>query len=174
MQTHDTQNPLQVLTCAEVDHDQLQALLSRYQMQLVWITDRQTIPGSFWGDAEAGLVGNQLLIRGDTPYHSALHEACHFICMDDARRSALHTNAEGDYDEENAVCYLQILLSSQVSPGNPAQMMRDMDIWGYSFRLGSAQRWFEEDADDAQRWLLRTHLIDENSQPTFRLRMNSP
>ncbi|PID61494.1 MAG: hypothetical protein CSB44_06775 [Gammaproteobacteria bacterium] len=32
-------------------------------------------------------------------------------------------------------------------------MFRDMDAWGYSFRLGSARRWFEEDAEDALRFL---------------------
>ena len=31
-----------------------------------------------------------------------------------------------------------------------ARMWRDMDDWGYSFRLGSAQQWFEQDADDAR------------------------
>lgn len=162
--------PPQVLSCAEVHREQLTTLLTRYQMELVWVAQDQPIPGSFWGEAEAGLVGNQLLVRDDTPYHSALHEACHFICMDHERRRALHTDAEGDYDEENAVCYLQILLAAQVTPGNRQQMMRDMDAWGYSFRLGSAQRWFEEDADDARQWLLREQLITADERPQWRLR----
>ncbi len=34
----------------------------------------------------------------------------------------------------------------------------DMDAWGYSFRLGSAQRWFEHDAADAQAWLAERGL----------------
>jgi hypothetical protein len=38
--------------------------------------------------------------------------------------------------------------------------MSDMDAWGYSFRLGSTQAWFEGDAADARQWLLRRHLID--------------
>ncbi len=29
-------------------------------------------------------------------------------------------------------------------------MCRDMDEWGYSFRLGSAANWFAEDAEDAR------------------------
>ena len=33
------------------------------------------------------------------------------------------------------------------------RLMRDMDEWGYSFRLGSARAWFERDADDARAWL---------------------
>lgn len=32
-------------------------------------------------------------------------------------------------------------------------MCRDMDSWGYSFRLGSARTWFNEDADDAVEFL---------------------
>ena len=149
----------------------LQALLNRYQLQVVWVPDSESIPGSFWGDAEAGLIDNRLYVRGDTPVHSALHEACHYICMDAQRRHGLHTNAGGDYDEENAVCYLQILLAGYLpSPLNPARLMADMNSWGYSFRLGSAEAWFTQDADDARQWLERANLIDANAQPTWRLR----
>jgi hypothetical protein len=49
-------------------------------------------------------------------------------------------------------------------------MMQDMDSWGYSFRLGSARAWFEQDADDARQWLQRHQLIDAQQQPTWRLR----
>jgi hypothetical protein len=129
-----------------------------------------TIPGSFWGDEEAGLIDNILYLRNDTPLHSLLHEACHYICMSPQRRANLDTNAGGDYDEENAVCYLQILLAEQLDPLNPARVMADMDSWGYSFRLGSATRWFYEDAEDARQWLLAHQLIDDQNKPTGRLR----
>lgn len=113
---------------------------------------------------------DQLMIRGDTPVHSALHEACHYICMDDARRAQLHTDAGGTDEEENAVCYLQILLSDQLPGMGRARMMSDMDAWGYSFRLGSSQNWFEQDADDARQWLLDHQIIDSQGQPTWHLR----
>jgi hypothetical protein len=45
-----------------------------------------------------------------------------------------------------------------------------MDAWGYSFRLGSAQTWFEQDADDARAWLREHALIDVADRPTWRLR----
>jgi hypothetical protein len=48
--------------------------------------------------------------------------------------------------------------------------MRDMDAWGYSFRLGSAKAWFEVDADDARQWLLDQGLIDAGQTPVYRLR----
>jgi hypothetical protein len=95
-----------------------------------------------------------------------LHEACHFICMDDARRAQLERDAGGDYDEENAVCYLQILLADELAGMSSRQMCSDMDAWGYTFRLGSAQAWFERDADDARRWLLTHRIIDENGRVT--------
>lgn len=117
-----------------------------------------TIRGSFWGDEEAGLVGNELHLRADTPVHSVLHEACHFICMDPARRAGLDTNAGGDYEEENAVCYLQILLADHVAGFGREKAMSDMDAWGYSFRLGSAKAWFERDAEDAEEWLQKRGL----------------
>jgi hypothetical protein len=34
-----------------------------------------------------------------------------------------------------------------------------MDAWGYTFRLGSAARWYAEDADDARQWLLERGLL---------------
>ena len=148
----------------------LSECLSRYGLQIQQVANGQTIDGSFWGDSEAGLVGNQLIIRADTPLHSALHEACHYICMDNNRRLGLHTDAGGDYDEENAVCYQQILLSDYIKGYSGNQMMKDMDQWGYSFRLGSAARWFNEDAQDALQWLQQHKLVDQLGQPTWQTR----
>jgi len=157
----------------DADQVALKGLLLRYGLEVQPVEAGAAIPGSFWGDEEAGLMGNRLLLRPDTPVHSALHEACHFICMDPARRAQLDTNAGGDYDEENAVCYLQILLAAFLPDFGAARMMCDMDAWGYSFRMGSAQAWFEQDAADAQQTLLRWGLIDASSLPTFQLRESS-
>jgi hypothetical protein len=159
-----------VLRYADADQPALTGLLHRYGIEVLQVEAGAAIPGSFWGDEEAGLMGNRLLLRPDTPVHSALHEACHFICMDPTRRAQLDTNAGGDYDEENAVCYLQILLAGCLPGFGAARMMSDMDAWGYSFRLGSAQAWFEQDAADARQTLLHWQLIDQALQPTFRLR----
>jgi hypothetical protein len=46
-----------------------------------------------------------------------------------------------------------------------------MYAWGYSFRLGSARRWFEEDAQDARDWLLSHGLITADEQPTWTSRI---
>ena len=159
-----------VLTCAALPADALQQLLARYDLEVVWIEDREKLPGSFWGDPEAGLIANRLYVRPSTPVQSALHEACHYICMDTARRRQLDTDAGGGYDEENGVCYLQILLADHLPGMTAARMMQDMDAWGYSFRLGSTQAWFEHDADDAIDWLIVHQLIDRTGQPTWQLR----
>lgn len=116
------------------------------------------IAGSYWGEAEAGLIGNVLVVRPDTPVHSALHEACHWLCADSGRRAAMHTDAGGDDLEECAVCYLQIVLADRLAGYSRARMLADMDAWGYSFRLGSAGRWFEDDAADARGWLVQRGL----------------
>ncbi len=157
-----------VLTLSDIDIDPVRTLLAHYQLKLV-ITDQESIPGSYWGDEEAGLIGNKVYARMETPIHSILHESCHFICMDNERRQQLHTNAQGDYAEENAVCYLQILLAEQIPEMGQYRMMQDMDSWGYSFRLGSSKAWFEQDAGDARQWLVRHQIINQQ-QPTFRLR----
>jgi len=45
-----------------------------------------------------------------------------------------------------------------------------MDAWGYSFRLGSAREWFDQDAEDASEWLQKNKLIDAEIRPTWNLR----
>jgi hypothetical protein len=155
---------------SDCDSNALHRLLARFGMTLRLEADGRPIPGSYWGADEAGLVGRSLVVRSDTPLHSMLHEACHYICMDDERRDGLDTDAGGGYDEENAVCYLQILLADELPDFGRSKMMADMDVWGYSFRLGSARAWFERDAEDARDWLLRERLIDNAQRPLFRLR----
>lgn len=160
--------PATVLRLSGIDASRLVELLQRYHMQLE-IVSSPVIPGSFWGDEEAGLIGNRLYARLDTPIHSILHEVCHYICMDQQRREHLDTNAEGDYDEENGVCFLQILLADEIPEMGRERMMQDMDAWGYTFRLGSAKAWFERDAADAQAWLQNYRLVDQQNT-TFQLR----
>ena len=152
------------------DCESVVRLLERYGLELEQTKSDSPIRGSFWGDEEAGLVENTLVVRADTPLHSILHEACHYVCMDKSRRDSLDTNAGGDYDEENAVCYLQILLADEINNFGRGKMFKDMDNWGYTFRLGSARAWFEQDAEDAQQWLLSAGLITRNNRPTFTLR----
>ncbi len=160
----------EVVACGAVALKDLTKLLGRYGLRLEWIADGTAIPGTYWGDSEAGLVDNRLLARSDTPVHSVLHEACHYICMAPERRQRLHTDAGGDFAEENGVCYLQIVLADELPDLGRDRMFADMDAWGYSFRLGSSKAWFERDADDAFAWLLRYHLIDASGKPTWRLR----
>ncbi|HZF25672.1 MAG TPA: hypothetical protein VEZ88_05385 [Steroidobacteraceae bacterium] len=159
-----------VVKLGEASRIEVATLLCRYGIELRLIAAGEPIPGSYWGESEAGLKGSSLCARLDTPLHSVLHEAAHYICMSPERRSGLDTDAGGEYAEENAVCYLQILLASQVACYGRARMLRDMDAWGYTFRLGSAQAWFETDAADARRWLLEHGLIDANERPTARTR----
>ena len=148
----------------------LSQLLRRYDISIIWVDNNNPIPGSYWGAPEAGIIRNQLYLRNDTPLHSALHESCHYICMDEQRRATLHTDTGGNYDEENAVCYLQIVLSRLLKTGHSFSLYDDMDEWGYTFRLGSAQRWFDEDADDARLWLQRHQILDEHLTPTWKIR----
>jgi hypothetical protein len=148
----------------------VRALLASYRLDLVQVDDDVCIPGSYWGECEAGLQGHRLLWRADTPLHSLLHEASHFICMDALRRRELNRDAGGDDREENAVCYLQILLAEAIEGFGSERMCRDMDAWGYTFRLGSADAWFTSDAGDARQWLLRHDIIDPRGKPTGRRR----
>ena len=123
--------------------------------------DGAPIPGSFWGDPEAGVIGSVVYARGDTPVHSLLHEACHLIVLPPERRAQVHTDASDSVLEEDATCYLQIVLADRLPGVGSGRLMADMDAWGYSFRLGSAQAWFERDAEDARAWLTERGLLGD-------------
>lgn len=159
-----------VLTCNDISLESLSDLLARFGLSLERVADGAPIPGSWFGEPEAGIIARRVIVRGDTPVHSALHESCHLICMDEGRRADLHTNAGGDYDEENAVNYLEITLSEYLPGVGRERVMADMDAWGYTFRLGSARAWFEQDAQDARQWLIDNGLLTEEGAPHWRLR----
>ena len=160
---------MSILTCADISVSQLQTLLGKFGLIIHLVDNHQKIPGSWFGDPEAGIIQNNLYVRHDTPVHSALHESCHYVCMEDIRRKNLHTNVGGDYDEENAVCYLSILLSDFIDDFGRDKMMSDMDEWGYTFRLGSSRAWFEKDAEDALRWLQKNKIIDNDKNILWNL-----
>ncbi len=159
-----------MLTCDDVRFSDLQQLLQRFGLELRSVDSGQDIPGSYWGAPEAGLLGTDVWVRGDTPVHSLLHEAGHSICMDAERRRHLDTDAGGEDIEENGVCYLQILLADHIPGVGRQRLMADMDAWGYSFRLGSTQAWFEQDADDAAAWLRQHGLLDGAGTVLWQLR----
>jgi hypothetical protein len=159
--------------CNAQTRSQLSALLARYRLRLEWVEDGSPIPGSFWGAPEAGVVGDAVHVGADTPLHSALHETAHVICMDSDRRAQLHTDAGGDHAEENAVCYLQIVLARELGVSERA-ICADMDAWGYTFRLGSAYAWYTADAEDARAWLMHHGLITPQGAPTSRRRGKVP
>jgi len=162
--------PPAVLLLSGIDRVPVALLLDRYGIDLALVSPGEEIPGSYWGDSEAGLKGERLLARLDTPVHSILHEAGHYICMSPERRAGLDTNAGGDDLEESAVCYLQVLLAGELRAVGRTRMLADMDSWGYSFRLGTTRAWFERDAEDARAWLERHGVIDAGGRPTGQVR----
>ena len=165
--------PNDVLRLADVETAEVADLLARFGLGLQIVAETRPIPASYWGEPEAGIAGDRLYARGDTPLHSILHEASHYICMDPERRRRLHRDAGSDDAEENAVCYLQILLADAIESFGRERMLADMDRWGYSFRLGSSCAWFDHDASDALEWLQQHDLLDPRQRPRFHLRKTS-
>ncbi|HWF99355.1 MAG TPA: hypothetical protein VN691_09205 [Steroidobacteraceae bacterium] len=155
-----------MLLIGAVDRVGLATLLDRYGLSLALVAPEEVIPGSYWGDSEAGLKGDRLYARLDTPVHSVLHEASHYICMTPERRAGLDRDAGGDDLEESAVCYLQVLLAGELSAVGRDRVFTDMDAWGYSFRLGSTRAWFEGDAEDARQWLRQHGVTDRDDRLT--------
>ena len=155
-----------MLLLGAVDRIAVAALLDRYGLGLALVAPEEVIPGSYWGETEAGLRGDRLYARLDTPVHSVLHEAGHYICMTPERRAGLDRDAGGDDLEESAVCYLQVLLAGELRAVGMDRVFVDMDAWGYSFRLGSTRAWFENDAEDARRWLRQHGVTDGDDRLT--------
>jgi hypothetical protein len=153
-----------MLTLAHIHFDAAAALLARYGLELVRVPDGAPIPGSYWGECEAGLIGSTVYARADTPVHSLLHEAGHLIVLPLERRAQVHTDATDSIDEENAVCVLQALLGDALPGVGADRVLADMDAWGYTFRLGSARAYVEQDAGDAWAWLERAGLADAKTR----------
>src|SRR6516162_7991735 len=151
-----------VLLLSGTDRVALALLLARYGLELTLVGSGEAIPASYWGDSEAGLRSDSLYARLDTPLHSVLHEAGHYVCMSPERRAGLDRDAGGDDLEEAAVCYLQLLFADELPRVGRGHLFTDMDAWGYSFRLGSTRAWFEQDAQDAREWL-RAHGVLDSS-----------
>lgn len=148
-----------VLCLRDIDPAAAAAVLARHGLALETVAEGAPIPGSYWGEPEAGIIGSTVYVRPDTPVHSMLHEACHLAVLPPERRAAVHTDATDSVAEEDATCYLQILLADHIPGVGSARLMADMDAWGYSFRLGSARAWFERDAEDARAWLAERQLL---------------
>jgi hypothetical protein len=127
--------PDAVLRVGGIGFEAPRALLARYGLALVAVDDGEAIPGSFWGDTEAGIIGTTVYARADTPVHSLLHEACHLIVLPEEKRALVHTDATDSIEEE------------------------DVDRWGYTYRLGSTRAWFEQDAVEARHFLHARGLL---------------
>jgi hypothetical protein len=154
-----------VLRLSDIDQHAVETLLAHYGLTLARVAAGEAIPGSFWGDEEAGIIGHTVYARGDTPIHSVLHEAGHLIVLPPERRAQVHTDATDSIAEEDAVCYLQIVLGDALPGVGRERIMADMDAWGYTFRLGSARAWFEQDAENARAWLIEHGLLTQADKP---------
>ena len=148
-----------VVRVCDIDIKQARHLLGCFSLELIVLADDEPILGSFWGECEAGLIGSTVYVRRDTPIHSLLHEAGHLMVMPQERRASVHTNATDSIAEEDATCYLQLLLANSIDGFGFERACADMDLWGYTFRLGSARAWFENDAEDVQQFLFESGIL---------------
>jgi hypothetical protein len=145
---------------SDIGFDAPRALLAGYRLDLMEVANDDIIPGSFWGESEAGVIAHAVYARSDTPVHSLLHEAGHLIVLSDEKRAAVHTDASDSVAEEDAVCVLQAILADELPGVGRERIWSDMDEWGYTFRLGSAKAYFQQDAADAFLLLQQHSLID--------------
>src|SRR3569833_805107 len=88
-----------VLRLSGIDRVALAIVLSRYGLTLSLIAPGEVIPGSYWGESEAGLKGDRLYSRLDTPLHSLFHVSKHNNNKTPKRHSGLDRDAGGDDPE---------------------------------------------------------------------------
>ncbi len=153
-----------MLTLSDIGFEAPRQLLARYRLELIQVEANTPIPGSFWGECEAGVIGSQVFARLDTPVHSLLHEACHLIVLPEEKRADVHTDATDSVAEEDAVCVLQAILGDELPSVGRESIWADMDEWGYTFRLGSAKAYFENDAHTAFQFLVDKKIINSRHQ----------
>ena len=147
-----------VMTLGQIHFNDAASLLAGFGLTLRHVAAGEKIPGSYWGEPEAGIIGCNVYVRDDTPVHSMLHESCHLIVLPPEKRAAVHTDATDSVAEEDATCYLQIVLAGRLPGVGSDRLMADMDAWGYTYRLGSTRAWFQADAEDARAWLAERGL----------------
>ncbi|MBP3194486.1 MAG: hypothetical protein J6M05_02315 [Cardiobacteriaceae bacterium] len=167
MNKENNQTAPKVQLLSEINCQNLCNLLLKFGLKTEFVADGADIPGTYWGEPEAGLISDTLFVRRDTPVHSALHEAAHWICMDDKRRRNLHTEAGGTVMEECAVNWLQILLAEELSDVGRENMLADMTAWKYSYREGSVYAWLKGDGLEARDWLIEKQIINKDGELTF-------
>lgn len=160
----------QPIIIGDFEKKELHNLINKYHLELQILADDEPIPASFWGEPEAGLIGKTIFVKNVTPLHSMFHELSHLICMTEDRRLSVNKDAKSDDEEESAVCYLQILLADLLTGVSSNLLMKDMDDWGYSFRLGSTQAWFQHDSCDSKKWLQKENILNEKGNITWSLR----
>ena len=150
-----------VLRLAALDRVRARACCwRRYGLELALVAPEEDIPGSYWGDSEAGLKGAALYARLDTPLHSVLHEASHYICMTPERRTGLDRDAGGDDAEESAVCYLQILLADELPRRRPRAPVPRHGRVGLQLPAGHARGpGSKAMREDARMWLVGHGVI---------------
>lgn len=69
----DCEAEYDVLRFCDIDSQELTELLTAYQIELCLTPDDEPVLGSFWGDEEAGLIGERLNLNTNTPIHSISH-----------------------------------------------------------------------------------------------------
>ncbi|MDB2544126.1 hypothetical protein N9X63_03545 [Woeseiaceae bacterium] len=63
----------QPIIIGDFENKELNNLINKYHFKLKILADHETIPASFWGDPEAGLIGKTIFVKKITPLHSFFH-----------------------------------------------------------------------------------------------------
>jgi len=76
-----------------IDRLALEVMLDRYGLGLVLVAPEEVIPGSYWGEREAGLIGARIFVRLDTlPQHRAALDTQRRAHVDPSLRLSLDSS----------------------------------------------------------------------------------
>ncbi len=156
-----------VTSLGDIEPAAIERLLTAFGLSLAGVAPGASIPGSYWGDSEAGLVGDRLFARADTPVHSLLHELGHYVCMDPtAARCARHRCGRRRRRGSGRVLPAGVARRRACEASAASAASRDMDTWGYSFREGSARAWLA--GDGVPRRVLGSRRTASSTRPRVR------
>src|SRR5690625_8003398 len=91
-----------VLRLDELPPGAAENLLQRYGLNLQTVAEGQPIPGTFWGEPEAGIIGGTVAARPDTAGQSLPHEAGHPPARTPVRRPHIPTGPRRDQPNHHA------------------------------------------------------------------------
>lgn len=150
-----------VLCLVELGEVLVVVLFVCFDLWFECVVDGELIFGSFWGDEEVGIIGIIVYVCGDMLVYLLLYEVCYLIVLLLECCVVVYIDVIDLIEEEDVICYLQIVLVDVFLGVGCDWLMVDMDVWGYLFWFGLICVWFEQDVENVCQFLFDWQFLVE-------------